>query len=368
LPAALAAALLTVAVAGVLLVFGAERAEAVPDVDYKCTPAPQNCVGWYRSNVSIQWDVTPSNAVAAGCQNASFTTDTAGTNAFCRADDGEAVVTVELKIRVDKTPPVVTGGQPARGADFNGWYNHPVAIAFSGSDLTSGIDSCTAPTYGGPDSGAATVFGTCVDKAGNVSSPFGYGLSYDATAPPLADLKAIAGDRRVDVRWQTSGETKSVEVVRTPGLGSAGSSVVFRGPGSKFEDNAVKNRKRYVYEVRVGDAAGNVHDQTVAAVPRPHLVSPARLAAFTPGRPPVLRWTPVRRASYYNVQVFRNGRKVLSAWPTEARYRMKRRWSYHGRRRLAAGRYRWVVWPGYGRRSKSDYGDRLGPMTFRVSR
>jgi hypothetical protein len=355
-----------------MLVFGAERAEAVPSVTFKCTPAPQDCSGWYRSNVTIDWTVLPAPPTSAiiGCQDKTLTTDTTGSNEYCSANDGgPADVTVQLKIKVDKTPPVVTGGQPARGADFNGWYNHPVAIAFSGSDLTSGVDSCTAPTYGGPDSGAASVFGTCVDKAGNVSSPFGYGLSYDATAPPLAELKAVAGDRRVNVRWQTTGEAASLEVVRTPGLGSAGSSVVFRGPGSKFEDTAVKNRKRYVYQVRVGDAAGNVQGQAVAAVPRPHLVAPARLTAFTPGRPPLLRWTPVRRASYYNVQVFRNGRKVLSAWPTKARYQMKRRWTYRGqRRRLRVGRYRWVVWPGYGRRSKSDYGDRLGPMTFRVRR
>jgi hypothetical protein len=35
---------------------------------------------------------------------------------------------------------------------------------------------------------------------------------------------------------------------------------------------------------------------------------------------------------------------------------------------LAPGRYRWVVWPGFGPRSKSNYGQALGPRTFRVSR
>jgi hypothetical protein len=345
----------------------AERAHAVPSITYKCSPAPQNCTGWYRSAVSIDWDVVPSNSVVAGCQDKTYTTDTAGTNEFCRADDGEAATTVEFRMRVDQTPPVVTGGQPARGADFNGWYNHPVAIAFSGSDLTSGIDSCTAPTYGGPDTSAASVFGTCVDKAGNVSGLFGYGLRYDATAPPLAGLKAVTGDRSVTVRWQT--EAEAVEVWRSPGVGAAGASVVFRGPGDKFEDTAVKNRERYVYEVRARDSAGNTAAGTVAAVPHPHLVSPARLKRVRPAQPPVLRWTPVMRARYYNVQLFRKGRKVLSAWPEKARYRLKRRWTYNGkRRRLVPGSYRWVVWPGFGPRSKSNYGQPLGPRTFRVSR
>jgi hypothetical protein len=295
-------------------------------VSYECTPAPEDCSGWYRSDVFIDWTVLPSNATTIGCQDEWLSTDTTGTTEFCSAQVGTSKNIREVTIAVDKSPPVVTGGRPDRVADFAGWYNHPVAVAFTGTDRTSGISSCTAPTYAGPDSGSGFVFGTCVDNAGNVSSPFGYGLSYDATAPPLAELKATAGDRRVKVRWQTTAETASVEVARTPGLGEAASSVVFRGPGNRFEDTAVKNRRRYVYEVRVRDAAGNPADDAVGAVPRPHLVSPARLARFTPGRPPLLRWTPVRRASYYNVQIFRNGRKVLSAWPTKARYRMKRRW------------------------------------------
>jgi hypothetical protein len=359
-----------------MLVVGAGRAEAVPSVTFRCTPAPQDCSGWYRSNVSIAWSVLPDGVSKEGCENKSFTTDTSGTNEFCRAtepgptpEDPPQVVTVQLKIRVDKTPPVVTGGQPLRGADFNGWFNHPVAIAFSGSDLTSGIASCTAPTYGGPDSGAAAVFGTCIDKAGNVSGPFGYGLSYDATAPPVVSVKAATGDRRVQVRWRAGSDVAAVEVVRTPGLGTASSSIVFQGSGGNFEDTDVKNGERYVYTVRVRDAAGNWDDGTVAVRPHPHLLSPSRLAEVKRRKPPVLRWTPVMRASYYNVQLFRDGRKVLSVWPTKARYQLKKRWTYAGkRRRLVPGKYRWLVWPGFGRRSKTDYGEPLGPRYFRVAR
>jgi hypothetical protein len=352
----------------VLLLFGAARAEAVPSVTFKCSPAPSDCSGWYRSNVSIDWTVLPSNAVDAGCQDKTFVSDTAGTNEYCLADDGVAV-TVELKIRLDKTAPVVTGALPTRAADVNGWYNHPVAVTFRGSDLTSGVASCTSPTYGGPDNSTGLVYGTCLDRAGNTSSPFGFGLSYDATAPPLSGVDAVPGDRRVTVRWDTTGAAEAVEVTRTPGRGEAGSSVVFRGPGAKFEDTKVSNDERYAYRVRVWDAAGNSTDRTVSAVPHPHLVSPARLVALRAGDPPALRWTPVRRATYYNVQLFRGGRKVLSAWPEKARFQLKKRWSYAGkRRRLAAGRYRWIVFPGFGPRSRSNYGERLGPASFRIRR
>jgi hypothetical protein len=82
-----------------------------------------------------------------------------------------------------------------------------------------------------------------------------------------------------------------------------------------------------------------------------------------------LRWTRVRRARYYNVQLYRGARKVLSAWPARPRYQIKRRWSYAGKRhRLTPGRYVWYVWPGYGPRSKAKYGDLLGRRPFRLVR
>jgi hypothetical protein len=81
-----------------------------------------------------------------------------------------------------------------------------------------------------------------------------------------------------------------------------------------------------------------------------------------PGRPPLLRWTPVRGARYYNLQLWRRGRKILSVWPA----RPKGRWKVGGGSwRLEPGRYRWFVWPGFGPRSKADYGRRLGPGRFR---
>jgi hypothetical protein len=431
------------AVVSVVMLFGAARAEATASVTFKCTPAPQDCSGWYRSNVSIDWTVIPSDAVQEGCQDKTLTADTAGTNEFCSADDtpdGSDTVIRQRRIKVDKTAPVVTGGAPARAADVDGWYNHAVSIAFSGSDLTSGIAACTSTTYGGPDSGAASLAGTCTDMAGNVSSPLGYGLKYDetapvvsgaaaerpanaagwftypvrfdlqaddatsgvadcpavtysgldsatatfigscrdragnsvsrifglkydATAPTIAGLEAKVGDRRVAVEWQTTAEAESLELLRTPGLGSEDTSVVFRGPGARYEDRAVRNRVRYVYEVRVRDAAGNGGSQIVTAVPGLRLLSPAPNAVVR--APPLLRWTPVRRARYYNLQLFRGGRKILSVWPSRPRYRLKRRWSYGGeRRQLVPGRYQWRVWPGYGPRSKGDYGKQIGRTSF----
>ena len=103
------------------------------------------------------------------------------------------------------------------------------------------------------------------------------------------------------------------------------------------------------------------------AKPGRRRIAPAPSALVDATTPPLLRWTPVRGAQYYNVQLFRDGRKILSAWPTRARLQLKRAWRYGGtRERFEAGTYRWQVWPGRGARSKADYGPRIGIRKFVV--
>ncbi|HEX6010825.1 MAG TPA: hypothetical protein VFY87_03275 [Geminicoccaceae bacterium] len=429
------------------LAIAAPAAEAAPSVSFQCTPAPADCLGWYRTNVTITWTIQPSDATRTGCVNATYTADTppGGTDAFCRAEDtnGQAT-TAELKIRRDATPPVVVGGSPVRAADAGGWYNHDVLVTFKGTDQTSGIRSCTSTSYGGPDAAAASVTGTCVDNAGNTSSPLAYGLKYDATGPQITNVgperppdfagwynrpvrfdvagtdalsglaecpsvfytgpdgsaarvdaacsdragntstrgflvpfdasapvaarfKAAAGDRRIDVSWRRPTDAVSVELTRSPGRGKAAETVLHSGPGKAFRDRKVVNGRRYTYRLRLADAAGNVSVRSVAAKAGPRLIAPRHGAERSRKHPPLLRWTPVRRASYYNVQLFRDGRKILSAWPGRTRFRLKREWSYAGRRhRLARGTYQWYVWPGYGARSDRRFGRLIGQHALRL--
>jgi hypothetical protein len=417
---------------------------AEPIVTYKCTPAPDDCTGWYRSDVLVDWTVVPADDIVEGCIDETLTSDGENITRNCLADDGSAAVGKTVRIDLDKTPPIVTGGWPARGADTNGWYNHAVSVEFRGSDLTSEVASCTTTTYGGPDSTSASLEGTCVDNAGNVSDPFSFGvkydetepsvtaavtdrppdhgtwftspvrlavvatdatsglaecpavtyggpdsasvsvtgtcrdragntasrtfaLSFDATPPVLTRLSASAGDRRVMLRWNATAGATSVQIMRSPGIAGASTSVVFRGAGDGFVDSQVVNGDRYAYEIRVIDAAGNASSRTVRTVPGPRLIAPAAGAVVNSRKPPVLRWTTVRGARYYNVQLFRDGRKVLSAWPAQARLKLKHRWRYGGRRlRFVAGEYKWLVWPGRGARSKAEYGERIGVRKFTV--
>ena len=86
-------------------------------------------------------------------------------------------------------------------------------------------------------------------------------------------------------------------------------------------------------------------------------VTPTKTKAKAKAKRPTLTWRARPNVKYYNLQLFRNGRKILSAWPTVAHYTLKPSWRYHGHPyKLTAGRYRWYVWPGYGPRAAHRYG------------
>jgi hypothetical protein len=129
----------------------------------------------------------------------------------------------------------------------------------------------------------------------------------------------------------------------------------------------VRKGVRYRYEVSVRDAAGNVSEAIVATGPRAPLYEPPAMAVVR--APVVLGWEAVRGARYYNVQLHRNGVKLLTAWPRQTRFRIKRSWRYLGKvRTLRPGSYTWYVWPGLGPPERKRYGTLLGSSRFVVKR
>ena len=178
-------------------------------------------------------------------------------------------------------------------------------------------------------------------------------------------------DGAARLAWQASGAAK-VMVMRSPaGARASQADVVYDGTGAGFTDAHLSNGKRYTYLVQAIDAAGNTASDSASVTPSAdastkHLLSPG--AASSLSRPPLLRWRRIARASYYNVQLFRNGKKILSAWPTRPHYQLHRVWRYGGKRhRLGKGTYRWLLWAGYGHRSQHRYGRLLGKRTFIVT-
>ena len=143
--------------------------------------------GWYNHPVQITAAGTASVSGIASCTSATYSgpdSSSASVSATCTSGAGLVSAPKSFSFQYDATPPTVSAS-PARAADANGWYNHPVGVAFTGTDAVSGIDSCTgATTYSGPDSGSAAVSGSCRDRAGNSASAT-VALKYDATPPTV---------------------------------------------------------------------------------------------------------------------------------------------------------------------------------------
>jgi hypothetical protein len=329
-----------------------------------------SCNRWYTtSSVILHWDWDPAAIKTTGCEGATFTAE-ARVEHSCTVEWSDTAITKKVWIGIDRTPPQVLPPQPSRPADYNGWFNHPLDLAFQGSDATSGVASCSSTTYSGPDGAGVTVTGTCRDVAGNVGSG-SFPLNFDSTPPAPPLVIATPGDRRIVLGWFTSPDTEGIEVVRY--APTAPPASVFSGPGNGHTDLGLTNGKSYRYVVVATDQAGNRSQSEVSAVPTASAPPNPRNVLTPPNGarvsgPPMLRWKPVRHASYYNLQLHRHG-KLLSRWPRKAHFQLKRKWRFGGKLRvLAPGRYRWYVWPGFGVRSAHRYGKRIVASKFTVVR
>ena len=322
--------------------------------------------GWYNHPVAVAFAGTDATSGIAACDRPTYASDSAagGVTGTCRDVAGNTSAPLSLGLKYDATPPAVSAAAD-RAPDGNGWYRKPLTVSFGGSDATSGIESCTQPTrYAGPDRAQAAIAGTCRDHAGNVAGAT-FTANYDATAPKLAAVQAEVAKGVARLAWKKPADAVLVRIDRTPGINGHKKTRVYKGTGQRFVDKTVRKGVRYRYELIASDAAGNVAGTAVTADARPALYAP--LAGAVVRAPVRLAWEPVKRARYYNVQLHRNGVKVLSLWPTKPRLELGKTWRYLGKKqRLSPGLYRWFVWPALGTRAQPRFGRIIGSSTFRV--
>jgi hypothetical protein len=343
---------------------GVASAQAAPTITTTCTPGP-SCARWYSGSVSLKFNVSADAMKTTGCDTFLFTNE-GDYEQVCTAEDALGSGSFQrVHIGIDRSPPVVTGATPSRPPNTDGWINGPFDVQFTGSDAISGLAACWA-SYAGPQTATGSLTRVCTDQAGNVSAPFTFDFKYDATPPALSPLTTEPGDGMVRLRWSTR-DAVAVEVTRSPGLSGAPISAVFRGKATGFVDRRVRNLAAYQYQVTAIDRAGNIATQTVRTSPARRLLTPLNNARLK--GPPVARWAVIPRATYYNVQLYRGNRKILSLWPTAAKLPLKRSWTFQGvRYRLAPGVYQLFVWPGFGSFAQQRYGRIVGKGRFVVTK
>jgi hypothetical protein len=189
------------------------------------------------------------------------------------------------------------------------------------------------------------------------------------TTPPLAvlGLKTRIGNGWIKLLWNKPTDAdyshaiiwrKRVGTTRWKRLGT-------RSARSTFLDQPVRNEVRFKYMVKSLDRAGNRSPASAVIGRASRILNPQWGAVVT--SPPLIDWISARNATYYNMQLWRSGRKILSLWPLKSSYRVRATWTFRGvHYSLAPARYSVYVWPGFGATSAVDYGGRLGWTSFTV--
>jgi hypothetical protein len=355
--------------------FGPIRYDATPpSVSISLSRGPDSG-NWYNHPVDFSASGSDNLSGIASCSGGTIPGSSGG---GCTDNAGNSA-SAGVSINYDSSGPSIDSITFDRQPDSNGWYNHPVQVVFHGSDGGSGIGSCTAVTYAGPDTTSKTVNGSCRDNAGNSTDGTSPAFKYDSTPPTLTNVGTDWDDGTATLSWTASADTKEIDVDRAPGKDGAATSTVFKGLASSFEDTGLQNKVKYVYTITGLDEAGNKAVDTLSIVPGAKLYSPARGSSIT--SPPLLAWRPFAGATYYNLQLyvgvgnaFRrvasvdvSGRKILSAWPLKPHYRLKKTWKWNKKKRaLSRGHYRWYVYPGLGKRSANKYGPLIGSSDFYI--
>jgi hypothetical protein len=279
-----------------------------------------------------------------------------------------AAPTVELT----GAPPALTS---ARSATFSFVSSTPGARLECSLDAGAFVP-CASPTVLTQiTDGSHTFTLRATDPADGAASSVSFSWTVEAPKavvtsleppPMLRAVRVIGGDRRVKLTWERP-PARVAAVIVTAAKAGAAPRQVFRGVGTGTTLLGLRNGVELKLALQTVDSAGNRSDPvSLAATPMPPFVGSPALGARVKA-PPLLRWNALDGSGYFNVQLFRGSRKLLSAWPTTTRLQLRWGWVYDGRwQSLKRGTYTWYVWPGLGPRADARYGPLFGKQTFVV--
>jgi hypothetical protein len=298
-------------------------------------------------------------------------------------------------VLLDKTPPTSGGAATAQvlatGSVQLAWPAAGDALSGVAGYIVRRAPGGTPPT--GTDAGAGVCTPTvanCADSAAGTGT-FSYGVFAKDGAGNVALVGTVANVQIVDkiaplaptkltlikprskkptttltymLHWVKPTASDFARVVVVLNLKHAPAEVadgtsIYKGTGTSAKVKLRAGQTGYL-ALYSYDSAGNVS------------LKPARtaikLAALIPLRPlngstiridaPELTWKAKAGTSYYNVQVFLKGKRILTGWPSGAAFRIPKG-------KLQPGTYVWYVWPAVkGKGSSPTFGKLIGRATF----
>jgi hypothetical protein len=276
----------------------------------------------------------------------------------------------------------IVSGPPAEASSASASFTF--ASSENGSTFVCSLDAagfapCTSPkSYDGLGDGNHAFRVQAVDLAGNADpTPALYAWRISAVGPGTVDhtppgnvtklRRAVAyGVLRLAWTRPPDADFDHVGVFVSTSAKSPARAAVYRGAASAYIERHFRNGFYYRFTIVSYDRAGNASHGASTAVPASALLrSPGDGTLVR--KPPRFVWAAIPKATFYNAQLYNGRQKVLSTWPRRPRLQLGRRWSYAGHRfALSKGVYHWYVWPAFGPRSRSRYGQLLGQATFRV--
>ena len=320
-------------------------------------------------------------------------------------DDGDTRNSPGVTVSVDTTAPVATIAVP--DAQAGGIVSHLVGVLGTSSDAVSGVASSTlhvgavgacpagpviAPIWDTTTvaNGVYDVCNVVTDNAGHtavatatVTVANGAPLSAQPTAgaPPLfthgdplalappAKLRVViprakTGATALPVRlhWKNPATSLFDHVIvvlnmahapRDPGDGH----VIYTGPGTSARV-ALRIGLTGYFALYSIDHSGTISSAARRNVSLAGLIPMRPLTGSVVHKAPQLTWKPQKGTAYYNVQIFRNGKRIVVDWPSHASYRLPLR-------KLKPGTYVWFVWPAARHKhAPATFGKLIGRATF----
>jgi hypothetical protein len=124
--------------------YGAPQGDSTAPIITSVVTGTAGTNGWYRSNVSVTWNVIDAESVigsSQGCGPAYVMSDTSGITITCTATSAGGTSTASVTIKRDTIPPSALILSPLPGATYD--RNQRVPALYLCLDLRSGIAQCT---------------------------------------------------------------------------------------------------------------------------------------------------------------------------------------------------------------------------------